>query len=128
MFREGALGENGWDAIGVENADWFGKFEGFDYQRERESQMASYTEYLVKSGRWTKQEELVEKGTNSHRQMLPTYQSMLGVFRLIWREAVRGGGRSRLSTQDCKKSCSPQPIQLWLRRVSTAIPHYISCP
>lgn len=102
-FSVEALGENGWDAIGVENAEWFGKFEGFDYQRERESQMAGYTEYLVKSGRWTEQEELVEKGTNSHRQMLPTYQSMLGAFKPIWREAVRGGGRSRLSTQDLQK-------------------------
>lgn len=102
-FSVEALGENGWDAIGVKNAEWFGKFEGFDYQRERESQMAGYTEYLVKSGRWTEQEELVEKGTNSHRQMLPTYQSMLGAFKPVWREAVRGGGRSRLSTQDLQK-------------------------
>lgn len=98
-----ALGENGWDAIGVENAERFGKFKGFDYQNERESQMAGYTEYLVKSGRWTEQEELVKKGTNSHRQMLPTYQSMLGAFKPVWREAVRGGGRSRLSTQDLRK-------------------------
>ena len=98
-----ALGENGWDAIGVENAERFGKFKGFDYQNERESQMAGYTEYLVKSGRWTEQEELVKKGTNSHRQMLPTYQSMLGAFKPVWREEVRGGWRSRLSTQDLRK-------------------------
>lgn len=98
-----ALGENGWDAIGVEHAEWFGKFKGFDYQNEREIQMAGYTEYLVKSGRWTEQEELVKEGTNSHRQMLPTYQSMLGAFKPVWREAVRGGGRSRLSTQDLRK-------------------------
>jgi ycg4L len=98
-----ALGGNGWDAIGVEHAEWFGKFKGFDYQRERESQMAGYTEYLVKSGRWIEQEELVKKGTNSHRQMLPTYQSMLGAFKPVWREAVRGGGCSHLSTQDLRK-------------------------
>lgn len=102
-FSVEALGENGWDAIGVEHADRFGKFKGFDYQRERESQMAGYTEYLVKSGRWTEQEELVKKGTNSHRQMLPTYQSMLGAFKPVWREAVRGGGHSHLSTQDLRK-------------------------
>ena len=102
-FSVEALGENGWDAIGVENAERFGKFTGFDYQRERESQMAGYTEYLVKSGRWTEQEELVKEGTNSHRQMLPTYQSMLGAFKPVWRKAVRGGGRSHLSTQDLRK-------------------------
>ena len=102
-FSVEALGENGWDAIGVEHAEWFGKFKGFDYQNEREIQMAGYTEYLVKSGRWTEQEELVKKGTNSHRQMLPTYQSMLGAFKPVWREAVRGGGCSHLSTQDLRK-------------------------
>lgn len=98
-----ALGRNGWDAIGVENAERFGKFKGFDYQNEREIQMAGYTEYLVKSGRWTEQEELVKKGKNSRRQMLPTYQSMLGAFKPVWREAVRGGGRSHLSAQDLRK-------------------------
>ena len=102
-FSVEALGGNGWDAIGVENAERFGKFKGFDYQNERESQMAGYTEYLVKSGRWTEQEELVKEGTNSHRQMLPTYQSMLGAFKPVWREAVRGGGRSHLSAQDLRK-------------------------
>lgn len=102
-FSVEALGKNGWDAIGIENAEWFGKFKGFDYQRERESQMASYTEYLVRSGRWTEQEELVKKGLNSHTQMLPTYQSMLGVFKPLWREAARGDGSSRLSTQDLRK-------------------------
>jgi uncharacterized protein YfbU (UPF0304 family) len=102
-FSVEALGENGWDAIGVEHAEWFGKFKGFDYQNEREIQMAGYTEYLVKSGRWTEQEELVKEGTNSHRQMLPTYQSMLGAFKPVWREAVRGGGCSHLSTQDLRK-------------------------
>lgn len=101
-FSVEALGKNGWDVIGIENAEWFGKFKGFDYQRERESQMASYTEYLVKSGRWTEQEELVKKGMNSHVEMLPTYQSMLGVFKPLWREAARGGGRSHLSTQNLR--------------------------
>ncbi|WP_318010364.1 YfbU family protein [Corynebacterium poyangense] len=70
---------------------------------ERESQMSVYTEYLVKNGRWTEQEELIREGTNSHRQMLPTYQVMLGAFKPIWREAVRGGGRSYLSAQDLRK-------------------------
>ncbi len=102
-FSVEALGDNGWDAIGVKNAEWFGTFIGFDYQHERESQMAGYTEYLVKSGRWTEQEELVKKGTNSHRQMLPTYQSMLGAFKPVWREAVRGGGRPHLSAQELRK-------------------------
>lgn len=102
-FSVGTLGENGWDVIGVENAEWFGTFQGFDYQRERESEMAGYTEYLVKSGRWTEQEELVKEGMNSHRQMLPTYQSMLGVFKPVWREAVRGGGCSHLSADDLQK-------------------------
>lgn len=102
-FSVEALGKNGRDAIGVENAEWFGTFKGFDYQRERENQMASYTEYLVRSGRWTEQEELVKKGMNSHRQMLPTYQSMLGAFKPLWREAARGGGRSYLGSQDLRK-------------------------
>lgn len=102
-FSVEALGENGWDAIGVENAEWFGKFKGFDYQHERESQMAGYTEYLVKSGRWTEQEELAKEGMNSHTQMLPTYQSMLGAFKPVWREALRGGGRSHLSAQDLQR-------------------------
>lgn len=102
-FSVEALGENGWDAVGIENAEWFGKFTGFDYQRERESQMAGYTEYLVKSGRWTEQEELVKRGTNSHRQMLPTYQAMLGTFKPLWREAARGGGRCHLSAQDLRQ-------------------------
>lgn len=60
-FSVEALGKSGWDAIDIENAEWFAKFKGFDYQRERESQMASYTEYLVRSGRWTEQEELVKR-------------------------------------------------------------------
>lgn len=102
-FSVEALGENGWDAIGIENAEWLGKFKGFDYQHEREGQMASYTEYLVRGGRWTEQEELVKKGMNSHTQMLPTYQSMLGVFKPLWREAARRGGRSLLSAQDLRK-------------------------
>lgn len=102
-FSVEALGENGWDAIGVKNAEWIGTFQGFDYQRERESQMASYTEYLVKSGRWTEQEELAKEGINSHRQMLPTYQSMLGVFKPVWREAVHRGGPSHLSADDLQK-------------------------
>ncbi|VEH06394.1 YfbU domain [Corynebacterium kutscheri] len=102
-FSVEALGENGWDAIGVENAEWFGKFKGFDYQRERESRMAGYTEYLVKSGRWAEQQELAKEGMNSHREMLPTYRSMLAAFKPVWREAVRGGGRSHLSAQDLQK-------------------------
>lgn len=102
-FSVEALGENGWDAIGVENSEWFGKFKGFDHQRKRESQMAGYTEYLVKSGRWTEQEKLVKEGTNSHRQMLPTYQSMLGAFKPVWREAVRGGGSAHLRAKDLRK-------------------------
>ncbi|MCQ9334365.1 YfbU family protein [Corynebacterium phoceense] len=108
-FSVEALGENGWAAIGIENAEWLGKFKGFDYQRERESQMASYTEYLVRSGRWTEQEQLVKKGMNSHMQMLPTYQSMLGVFKPLWRETARGGGRSRLNTQDLRKILLADP-------------------
>lgn len=102
-FSVEALGENGWGTIGVENAEWFGKFQGFDHQRERESKMAGYTEYLVKSGRWTEQKELVKEGMNSHMQMLPTYQSMLGAFKPIWREALRGGRRSHLRAQDLQK-------------------------
>ncbi|MGV0389582.1 YfbU family protein [Corynebacterium sanguinis] len=102
-FSVEALGENGWDSIGVENAEWFGKFQGFDYQHERESQMAGYTEYLVKSGRWIEQEQLVEEGVNSHHQMLPTYQAMLGAFKPIYREAVRGIGPSHLSIRDLRK-------------------------
>lgn len=55
-FSVKALGDNGWDAISVENAEWFRAFVGFDRQHERERQMAGYTGYLVKSGRWTEQE------------------------------------------------------------------------
>ena len=43
------------------------------------------------------------QGMNSQMQMLPTHQSMLGVFEPLWREAARGGGRTHLSTQDLRK-------------------------
>lgn len=54
------------------------KFQGFDYQDEKESQLAGYTEHLIETGRWKEVLDTVE-GTdfNSHSPMLPTYRAML---------------------------------------------------
>ncbi|WP_394367374.1 YfbU family protein [Corynebacterium poyangense] len=78
---------------------------------ERESQMAVYTEYLVKNGRWTEQEELIREGTNSHRQMLPTYQVMLGAFKPIWREAVRGSSTRRRALLSQRSRSTKNPAR-----------------
>ncbi|CAB0568519.1 hypothetical protein FRC0337_02012 [Corynebacterium diphtheriae] len=106
-FSVEALGENGWDAIGVKNAEWFGKFKGFDHQRERESQMAGYTKYLVKSGRWTEQEKLVKKErTLTDRCFRPISPCSEHSSRYGAKQYAEVGAPTSV-LKICKKFCSP---------------------
>ncbi|AIT62365.1 YfbU family protein [Corynebacterium doosanense] len=90
------LGEGGWDQIPVLNAQHLGTFQGFDYQIDVEGKMAEYVDYLVRTSRWAEQQQAVDHGLNSHSQMLPTYLSMLAVFKPLWRNKV-SHGTSRLT-------------------------------
>ena len=42
-------------------------------------------------------------GGNSHSLVLGRYQAMLGTFRPIWKEAVRGGGRGVLTAEQLRQ-------------------------
>lgn len=91
----------GWDQIRVSQAEHLGTFQGFDYQIELEGRMASYVEYLVKTRRWQELQKNVDKGLNSHTQMLPTYLAMLAAFKPLWRNKIAHGASSRnLSAED----------------------------
>jgi uncharacterized protein YfbU (UPF0304 family) len=80
-------------------------FQGFDGNDAREGKMASYVDYLQATDRWTDLTEDVKAadGGNSHAPMLGRYQGMLGVFRPIWKEAVRGGGGALLTTEQLRQ-------------------------
>lgn len=80
-------------------------FQGFDGNDARECKMASYVDYLQATDRWTELTEDVKAadGGNSHSLMLGRYQAMLGVFRPIWKEAVRGGGRALLTAEQLRQ-------------------------
>ncbi|MCG2623032.1 YfbU family protein [Arthrobacter sp. I2-34] len=100
------LGEGGWDHIGVENAERYGTFRGFDLNDSLESRLLAYAKYLIKTDRWTEQSSAFSrenKGGNSHTPRLPTYRAMLRVFKPLWRQAVRGGSRFHLSAEDLRQ-------------------------
>lgn len=101
------LGKDGWNQTNVEDAESFGSFQGFDFNDATELRLGNYARYLIKTDRWTEQEEAFGRENdfgNSHTQMLATYRSMLRVFKPIWRAAIRGGisGR-RLSAKDLEQ-------------------------
>lgn len=97
------LGQSGWQHVGVVDAEHYGSFQGFDGQIDLESRLSGYVDYLVRTGRWEEQREFLEKtGGNSHREMLPTYRSMLAEFKPIWRKAVGRGGRVHLNAEEIR--------------------------
>lgn len=98
------LSKDGWKQVQVEDAELHGTFRGFDFNDLDEIRLANYAKHLVKTNRWTEQKEAFSRendGGNSHRQMLPTYRSMLRVFKPLWRESIRGTtSRYYLSEED----------------------------
>lgn len=91
------LGSDGWQQLGLHDAERYGSFQGFDGNDARESRMLSYLEYLIKDDRWGEQKEFVlgrtgEQG-NSHAPMLSTYRKMLREFKPLWKKTMRGMGR-----------------------------------
>lgn len=107
QFSVKKLGKDGWDQVGVKDAEHYGTFRGFDFNEYDEIRLANYAEFLVKSGRWTEQREAFspenDRG-NSHRQMLPQYRAMLRIFKPMWRQRLRGGNYSGLiSASDVRK-------------------------
>lgn len=98
------LSKDGWKQVKVEDAELHGTFRGFDFNDLDEIRLANYAKHLVKTNRWTEQKEAFSRendGGNSHRQMLPTYRSMLRVFKPLWRESIRGTtSRYYLSEED----------------------------
>lgn len=105
-FSVKELGANGWEQLGLKNAEWYGAFQGFDLNDEREARMLTYTTHLVESGRWEEQKEFMTGWTsdrgNSHMAMLGTYRDMLRTFKPLWKKTVRGFGR-HLSAEDVRK-------------------------
>lgn len=107
MFRvigSSAKELGGWDQLGVEGAERYGTFRGFDLNDAEEARMLAYSRYLLESGRWTEQTEAFSRENdfgNSHSTLLPTYRAMLRVFKPLWRIAVRGWNRN-LSAEDLK--------------------------
>lgn len=85
-------------------------FQGFDGNDAREGKMASYVDYLQATGRWTDLTEDVKAadGGNSHMIMLGRYQGMLEVFRPIWKDAMRGGGRSLVTAEQLRQIAESQ--------------------
>lgn len=97
------LGQSGWEQTGVVDAEYYGSFRGFDGNIDLESRMIGYVDHLVRTGRWEEQREFLEKTRgNSHREMLPTYRSMLAEFKPIWRKAVGRGGRVHLNAEEIR--------------------------
>lgn len=87
------LGKEGWNQINVDDAEHFGSFQGFDFNDATELRLGNYAKYLIKTDRWTEQADAFSREKdfgNSHAQMLPTYRSMLRVFKPLWRAAIRG--------------------------------------
>lgn len=88
------LGSEGWNQVEVEDAERFGTFQGFDFNDGTEIRLGNYAKYLIKTDRWMEQANAFSRENdfgNSHTQMLPTYRSMLRVFKPLWRAAIRGG-------------------------------------
>lgn len=93
---------DGWRKLGVHRR--YGSFRGFDANHAVEHRLLSYTRFLVKNGRWEEQADFLkgrERG-NSHRQMIPTYRSMLSVFKPIWSQTVKSGTRWHLTEKDLR--------------------------
>ncbi|UOD83343.1 YfbU family protein [Paenarthrobacter ureafaciens] len=88
------LGKDGWKQLSVDDAEYHGTFQGFDYNDADEVRLANYAKFLIKTDRWTEQSGAFAPengGGNSHTQMLPTYRAMLRVFKPTWRQHIRGG-------------------------------------
>lgn len=98
------LGEDGWNQLGVKNAEFHGTFSGFDLNDPEESRLLDYARYLIKTDRWTEQADAFSKANdygNSHSTRLPTYRAMLRIFKPLWRKTIRGGlFRQYLTAED----------------------------
>ncbi|AKK09444.1 YfbU family protein [Corynebacterium testudinoris] len=104
------LGQGGWNQIGVVDAEHYGSFRGFDGNLDLESRLMGYVDYLVRTGRWEEQRELLkETRGNSHSEMLPTYRSMLAEFKPVWRKAMSRGGRHHLNAEEIRNVLMAAP-------------------
>lgn len=101
------LGKDGWNQLAVEDAEYLGSFQGFDFNDALESRLGSYARFLIETDRWTERQESFSRENdfgNSHAKMLPTYRSMLRVFKPLWRTAIRGGfSRRHLDAQQLEQ-------------------------
>lgn len=98
-----SLGDTGWQGLGLADAEYYGKFRGFDGNNNLESKLGSYVRFLIASGRWEEQRGFVEKTDgNSHCEMLPTYRRMLATFKPIWREVSVRGSRGHLDVDEIR--------------------------
>lgn len=110
--------KKGWDQVKVEDAAHYGTFQGFDFNDDLEIRLHDYAEYLIKTDKWTEQSEAFSSSNdygNSHRRMLPTYRSMLRVFKPLWRDAASRGFGSPIGADDLARillaAPGAQPIQ-----------------
>lgn len=71
------------------------RFHGFDFNAPHESRLASYAQYLVKTGRWESMAEHFDakhEYGNSHFPALASYERMLSVWRPIWEKKIASYG------------------------------------
>lgn len=81
------------------------RFGGFDFNNSQEGRMASYAEFLIKTGRWENMAEFFDRDHdrgNSHSPKLASYERMLTVWRPMWKSKIAnfGGPTNYLFTQD----------------------------
>jgi uncharacterized protein len=100
----GRLSEEERASLG-EDAEFALTFHGFDFNDSFEGRLASYAEYLIKTGRWESMAEHFDakhEHGNSHFPALASYERMLSVWRPMWKEKIanRGGPSNYLFTPD----------------------------
>ena len=88
-----------------EHADHALRFTGFDFNDELEGRLASYAQYLIRTGRWASMAShfgAEHEHGNSHAPRLASYERMLSVWRPIWQKKIDayGGPTNYLCTAD----------------------------
>jgi uncharacterized protein len=67
------------------------RFRGFDFNNSQEGRMASYAEFLIRTGRWENMAEYFDRAHdrgNSHSPTLASYERMLAVWRPMWKAKI----------------------------------------
>jgi hypothetical protein len=100
----GRLSEEERASLG-EHAERALTFRGFDFNNPHEGRLASYAEYLIKTGRWESMAKYFDarhEYGNSHFPALASYERMLSIWRPMWREKIAsyGGPSDYLFTPD----------------------------